>query len=198
MAKRRGKQSSKQKATVPAIKVGDPTPEQRQHADYVEQDIIHAESFNRATVHRIRQQSSLRKLCEDGQISEEQLFAAQQIAHVAEMLERNVSVRCASLEARVDHAGSARDVLVERLGLVRMEVAYSKWRTSIAMPRRMIVDMVLEDRSLFTTARVYRVSWPKAKRLLGNALDHWCDLMTDARRSVDEEDLLRAQTRACA
>lgn len=191
------------KATAPKLEparadTNAPTPEQRQHSAYVEDDIIHAESFTRATVHRIRQQSSLRKLCDDGQISEDNLFAAQQIARVAEMIERNAAVRCASLEARVDYAGSARDVLVERLGMVRMEVAYTAWRTSIPMPRRMIVDMVLEDRSLFVTARVYRVGWPRAKRMLRDALDRWADLMAKARNEVDEVDLIRAQSRACA
>lgn len=168
------------------------------HGDYHYDDIIHVESFTRATVHRIRQQSSIRKLLDDGQITDEQFYAAQSIARVAEMIQRNVSVRCASLEARVDCAGSGRDILVERLGAVRMEAVYTKWRTSIAVPRRMIVDMVLEDRSLFTTARVHGVGWPRAKRLLGDALDRWNDLMERARKDIDQDDVDRAHARACA
>lgn len=161
-------------------------------------DIIHAESFTRATVQRIRQYSALADMHERGRLTDDQFFAAQQIARVAEMIQRNASVRSGTIDARVDNAGSAKDILVERLGMVRMEVAYSKWRTSIATPRRMIVDMVLEDRSLFATARVYHVGWPKAQRMLRDALDLWTELLWRARREVDAEDLERAQIRACA
>lgn len=108
-------------------------------------------------VHRIRQTSSLRKLLDNNQITEDQSYAAQDIARVAGMIQRNASVRCASLEARIDCASSGSDMLVERLCAVRREMIYTKWCTSIAMPRRMIVDMVLEDRSLFATARTYGV-----------------------------------------
>lgn len=166
--------------------------------DAYRDDIIHAETFTRATVNRFRQYSALGEMHERGQLTDDQFYAAQQIARVAEMIQRNASVQCASLEARVDYAGSAKDILVERLGQVRMEVAYSKWRTSIAMPRRMILDMVLEDRSLFVTARVYRVGWPRAKRLLREALDLWCELLWKARKDIEQEDLDRAQFRACA
>lgn len=190
--------SAKAKALPIAQQIMGPTPEQEQQARYIREEIIHAESFTRATVHRIRQASSLRKLFDDRQLTDAQYYAAVEIAHVAEAIERNVAVRCASLESRVDCSGSARNILVERLGYVRMEATYTKWRTSIAVPRRMIVDMVLEDRSLFATARVYRVGWPKAKRMLGNALDHWNDLMERARRDIDQEDLDRAHSRACA
>ncbi|MGJ0236971.1 hypothetical protein ACQEPB_00420 [Novosphingobium fluoreni] len=166
-----------------------PTAEQVQHAEYHCDEVIHAESFTRAIVHRIRQVSSLGKLHENGQLSDAQYHAALEIAHVAEMIERQVSVRCASLEARVDCSGSARSVLIERLGAVRLEATYSKWRTSIALPRRMIVDMVLEDRSLFATARVYNVGWPRARRMLRDALDLWTELLERARKDIEQEDL---------
>jgi len=161
-------------------------------------DIIHIETFTRASVTRVRQYSALADMHERGQLTDEQFYATQQIAHVAEMILRNGSVQCASLEARVDNAGSAKDVLIERLGMVRMEAAYSKWRLSIPMPRRMILDMVLEDRSLFVTARVHRMGWPRAKRLLRESLDLWCELLWKANKTIDQEDLDRAQFRACA
>lgn len=179
-----------------AISLEGPNAFQRTHADYQEATIIHAETFTRAKVHRIRQQSSLRKLMDDGQLTEDQYWAAQEIAHVAEKLQRGLGARCASLEARVDCSGSGRDGLVEKLGYVRAEATYTRWRTSIAIPRRMIVDMVLEDRSLFATARTYGVGWPRAKRLLSNALDHWINLMAVTRHNLDEADLERAQIKA--
>ena len=195
---RKSRKKGQKKADAPAEKLLGPTAEQATHAPYHRDEIIHAETFTRVTVHRIRQQSSLRKLLDDGQITDDQYFAAGAIAYVAEMIERSVAVSCASLEARVDCAGSARHLLIERLGAVRMEAVYTKWRTAIAMPRRMIIDMVLEDRALFATARVYRVGWPRAKRLLKEALDLWNELMDRAYKEITQEDLDKAQARACA
>lgn len=193
-----GKKANAAANALGAVERGAPTAEQEQHAQYVREEIVHAETFTRATVHRIRQASSLRKLLDDGQITDAQFYAAEQIAYVAEMIERNVAVRCASMEARVDCSGSSRNALIERLGVARMEAVYTQWRTSIAMPRRMIVDMVLEDRGLFATARLYRVGWPRAKRLLANALDRWDELMQRAYKEIKQQDLDLAHARACA
>lgn len=194
------KRARKPKVMTPQIvvKMDGPTPEQHRHAIYEHKEILHAETFTRAMVHRIRQQSSLLKMYEDGNLTAEQFYAAQQIAHVAEMIQRNASVRCASLEARVDHSGSARDILIERLGMVRAEAAYTRWRTRIAVPRRMIVDMVMDDRSLYATARTYRIGWPRAKRLLRNALDMWIEIMDRVVKEIDEDRLDHAHRTACA
>lgn len=197
-ASRKIKRAHIEQAVATSDIIHAPTAAEVRQAEIYRDDIIHAESFTRATVNRVRQYSALSDMHSRGQITDDQFFAAQQIARVAEMIQRNASVQCASLEARVDYAGSAKDILVERLGFVRMEVAYSKWRTSIAMPRRMILDMVLEDRNLFVTARVYRVGWPKAKRLLREALDLWCELLWQARREIEQDDLDKAHMRACA
>lgn len=172
MAKRK---TRKAKQAV-VLQLEKPNAEQMKQQDYELDTIIHAETFTRTTVYRVRQQSSLRKMLDNGQLTEDQYWAAQEIAHVAEHLQRGVEARCASLEARVDCSGSGRDNLVEKLGYVRAEATYTRWRTSIAIPRRMIVDMVLADRGLFSTARLYNVSWPRAKRLLINALDRWNEL----------------------
>ncbi|MFX8813237.1 hypothetical protein ABTM61_20120, partial [Acinetobacter baumannii] len=81
----------------------------------------------------------------------------------AEAIERAVSVKCASMEARVDHAGSARDILVERLAAVRREQTYSRWRQTLPSPKRLVLDMVLTPRSLVATARVHNVPWRRAR-----------------------------------
>lgn len=178
-----------------AIQLEAPTVEQMHQQKYDLGTIIHAETFTRTTVYRVRQQSSLRKMLDDGQLTEDQFWAAQEIAHVAEHLQRGVGVRSASLEARVDCSGSSRDMLIEKLGYVRAEATYSRWRTSIAIPRRMIVDMVLADRALFATARTYHVGWPRAKRLLQNALDRWNELREQSIRSIGQNDLDKATLR---
>lgn len=184
-------------APLPAVEIAGPTPEQEQHADYVRGEIMHIETFTRATVHRVRQASSLLHLLDKGHLTAEQYFSALQIASVAEKIEKAVAVRCASLEARVDNSGSGRNVLVERIGSVRLERAYSQWRTRLPVPRRMVIDMVLEDRALFATARRYRVSWPRAKAMLANALDVWAEEMAKARRDIEQRDVDRAQAMAC-
>jgi hypothetical protein len=174
---------------APVTVIAEPNASQRRHAQYHQDEIIHVETFTRATVHRIRQQSSLRKLLDDDQIDEDQFFAALEIASVIEKLERNASVRCASLEARVDCSGSGTNVLVERLYHVRLERAYSTWRAKLPMPRRMILDMIVKDRALKATARVHNMGWPRAKRLLGNALHEWAKDRKAAFDGIDERDL---------
>ncbi|WP_260928201.1 hypothetical protein [Novosphingobium sp. 9] len=168
----------------------DPTPEQRQHAPYHRDEILHVETFTRAIVHRVRHVSSFRAMRDKEQISDDQYQAALEIAFVAEMIERNVSVRGASLEARVDHSGSARNALVERLGLIRAEKAYTDWRQTLPMPKRMVIDMVIEDVSLVSIARRYRVGWIKARKCLLAALDRWENIRAKTWKDVDERDVL--------
>lgn len=144
---------------------------------------------------RRKSSSSLARMAESGQITLDQLAAAFEIAAVAERIQRSASLRCASLEARVDGSGSGRDVLVERLHLVRMEQAYTTWRERLPVPRRMIVDMVLSDQSLFVTARVHRMGWPKARQRLFRALDAWIEIRQRVWRDVDERDVLARYAR---
>jgi len=185
-------------APLPAVELMGPTDEQRRHAEYDRGEIVHAESFTRATVHRVRQASSLARMLDDGRLTMEQYGAALDIARVAEMIERSVAVRCASLEARVDNQGSSRDVLIENLTAARLEVAYTAWRQRLPMPKRMVIDMVLADRSLKATARVYRMGWPRAMSRLRDALDTWIDERERAWRQIDAPDLERAQARIAA
>lgn len=183
-------------APLPPIDLDGPTPEQRRHARYERDEIIHAETFTRATVHRVRRESSLAILHEHGRINAEQYIAALDIARIAQLLQRSVEVRCASLEARVDNQGSDRSVLIENLTMAKLEVVYSKWRNLLPMPRRMVIDMVTNDRSLKATARVYGMGYPRALSRLRDALDLWCELRERVWREYDGTDLLRAQARA--
>ncbi len=144
---------------------------------------------------RRKSSSSMARMHDKGEITGDQWAASQEIALVAEMIERSVSVRGASLEARVDGSGSGRDVLVERLHMVRMERAYTQWRQYLPMPKRMVIDMVLGDRELFVTARVHGMGWPRARRLLLGALDRWIDIRERVWRDVDERDVLARYAR---
>jgi hypothetical protein len=136
-----------------------------------------------------RRQSPIDRMYEDGQVTIEQQNAAHEIESVAEAIERGVSVRGASLEARVDNAGAGRDMLIESLGRVRLEVAYTAWRNHLPMPRRMILDMILSNRSLVATARVYGVPWRQARQRLLDALDLWLSLKAATWKAIDAEDV---------
>lgn len=138
-----------------------------------------------------RRQSPIDRMYESGQITIEQQNAANEIASVAEAIESSVGVRGASLEARVDNSGAGRDALVEHFSRVRMEIAYTAWRDRLPMPRRMYLDMVLTNRSLVATARVYGVAWRPARKRLIEALDRWSDIKEATFRNVDQEDVER-------
>ena len=169
--------------------------EAQQHGDYREEFVTEVDSNTKAQTLVNRSKSSLRLMNENGTLSDDQYYAALQIAGVAERIESAVAVRGASMEARVDCSGSGRSAIVESLGAVRMERAYTEWRGRLPMPRRMFVDMVLTDGNLFATARKYGMGWPKAKRQLANALDLWPDIYRRAMKEIDQEDLDAAHRR---
>lgn len=191
---------------LPGVELVGPTPEQMAQAHYDEGFVNHVDTNTKAKAYRRRTKSALEELRDNGAISDVQLFSAQQIAKVAEKIERAVGVACASLEARVDNASGDRDALIETIHAARLEKAYTLWRTRIPMPRRMLIDMVTEDQRLFATARKYGVGWPKAKRQLRTALDLWVGIYTQVVQAMDQDDLNRAharifgeeQIRACA
>lgn len=169
-------------------------PEVFQHGDYAEVTVV-AEDRSQATVRRNRSTSPLLTLYERGSINEDQYEAAIEIARVAEMIASPVGLRSASLEARVDNSGSAKDLLVEHIGIVRLEATYSRWRQQLPMPRRMVIDMVVDGSPVFVTARRYRIGLPKAKKVLRKALDSWIQLREKFEAEIDQEDVEAAHLR---
>jgi len=164
--------------------------------DYAEVTIVEAERSSQATVLRAKDRSPLLDLRNRGVISDEQYAAACEIATVVERMEATVGIRSASLEARVDNSGAARDLLIETLSQVRREVAYSLWRQWLPYPKRMVIDMVVLQRPTFATARRYKMGLPKAKARLIRALDNWDDAKERVRKMLDEQDVLAAHQRA--
>jgi hypothetical protein len=171
---------------------------------YEDEFVMHVETGTKAQTKRRKSISSLVRMHESGSIDNAQFEAALRIAGVAERIERSVAVRCASLEARVDCSSGNRDVLVEQLNQVRDEATYSRWRRRIPLPRRMILDMILVDRPMATTARTHGVRWEDrngnkgARSLLLDALDLWCDLRERVSKEIDEQDITRAHARIAA
>jgi hypothetical protein len=142
-----------------------------------------------------RRASPLERMRALGKISEDELAAGEEIASVAEMIERTVGVRSNSLEARVDYAGSARDALVESLGRIRMEVAYTAWRNSLVKPPRLVLDMILTNVSYVAIAARYEIPYRIARKRLVSALRAWPEFKYLARIDVKPEDVIETYQR---
>lgn len=171
------------------------TPELERRGWYATETVMHVETGTRVETKRRRRQSAIEALRDRGQLTNDHVCAAQQIASVAESIRRHVSVRCSSVEARVDCGGSAHSALMERLRQVRLERTFGLWRSRIRVPRAMLIEMIVKDNALKETARSYRVGWPRAMRMLEDALDQWNDIMQVVAREIDERDLEAAHNR---
>lgn len=175
--------------------------EARSQGGYVEEDVMHVETGTRAVTFRRRSLSSLVRMHQLGTLDNAQFEAAIRIARIAERIGSDASVRCNNLAARVDCSSTSRDALVERLNQVRDEMTYTRWRRLIPLPRRMILDMVLVDRPLATTARIYGRRWESRNGIKGgretfvDALDLWNDLRERVGKDFDERDLMVAHAR---
>lgn len=135
-------------------------------------------------------QAPLSRLLEAGHIDREQHEWACEIAAVAESIERDVAIKGASWEMRVDCSGSGRLNLAEGVMRVRREMAYSWWRERIPHPRRAVLDMLIGEPLPFSAvARRYRMGHRRTKRLLIDAINLWPDAMDHA--DVDREEIDR-------
>lgn len=170
-------------------------PEAERHGDYAEVTVV-ADDSSQARVKRNRMTNPLLTLYENGIIDADQFDASTEIARIAEEITRPVGLRSASLEARVDNSGSAKNLLIENLSRVQLEATYNSWRYKLPMPRRMIVDMIVEQRPLAATSRIYRVGYRKARSRLIDALNEWIRIREEIRKAIDERDLAAAQFRA--
>jgi hypothetical protein len=124
-----------------------------------------------------------------GKVSADEKAAGEQIAAIYEMIQRDVSVRSSSIEARVDNSGSARDVLIESLGRIRMEVAYRAWRSAIPKPAGMILAMITTNQSYVAVAKRYRLNFKTARKRLLSALRMWPEFRILAKYQAEEADV---------
>jgi hypothetical protein len=172
-----------------------PTPEAERQGSYADVTVV-ADDRSQARVRRNRTTNPMMELFERGSIDEDQYDAAVEISRVAEAISRPAGMRSASLEARVDNSGSAKNLLIEHLGWVRMEKAYSIWRTRLPMPKRMVIDLVTGATTLNTAARRYRMRKNRARTRLVDALNSWIGLCEEMREKIDERDVESAHHRA--
>ncbi|MEM6907190.1 MAG: hypothetical protein AAF494_00805 [Pseudomonadota bacterium] len=134
------------------------------------------------------QQGSLARLFMGGHISVDQLAWSAEIRAIAERIGRDVGIGTVSLETRVDCGNSGRARLVESLGRVRAEVAYTHWRAQLEQPRP-VLALIVDDVSVRAVGRTYRMRDESARGLLREALDAWPDHCTDARDRITQDDL---------
>jgi hypothetical protein len=140
-----------------------------------------------ARVPERQRQSPLARMVKIGSISAEELASAHEICRVVEIIDRDVMVSCSSLEARVDHSGSGRNILIESLGRIRAEVAFQAWHEMIPMPRAMIMDMIVRDVNYRQTSNKYNINWRTARKRLKTALRLWETVKIEARHKITEE-----------
>ncbi len=139
------------------------------------------------------QQGALARLCLSGGIDGEQLASAEEIAAIAEHIAQDVTVSSASLEARVDQSRSGDGTFFERLGQVRREVAYTRWRAEVRGPLNAVLDMIVGDAVGFTVvARRYGMHNRRAKQLLIDALDLWPRILGGVCKEIDPATLAAA------
>ncbi|HEY0116272.1 MAG TPA: hypothetical protein VGB54_11160 [Allosphingosinicella sp.] len=140
-----------------------------------------------------RNQGALARLWKNGEIDSEQLHAAVEIAAVAERIGADVAVKTASLETRVDATRMGDGTFHERLGQVRREMAYTRWRAEVRGPIAAVLDMIVGEPEGFTiVAKRYRMHNRKAKRLLIDALDLWPRILGGVCKEVDDATLAAA------
>lgn len=135
-------------------------------------------------------QGAIARLYQDGHIDVDQMQWAMEIAHAAESIQRDVDVRGASYEMRVDYSGSGRDALIEGIIRVQMHVAYTWWRSRIPEPRRAVLAMLIGEPISYSTAALrYRMGRKRARRLLIHSIDLWAEAMDHADTIVDKQSL---------
>ena len=139
-------------------------------------------------------QGALARLYQSGAISIEQLGSALEIAAEVERIGADVSVKTASLETRIDISRSGHDMFFESLGRVRRAVAYSRWRAELprvseGMGAAPVLAMIVDDIGIVEAARQFGIHRRRAKRVLIAAVDLWPQVLGEAIRDVDAEDL---------
>ena len=144
-------------------------------------------------------QGSVARLFENGHLTIDQLAASQQIRTVAERIGRDVGMRSMSMETRVDANRRAGDIFFERLGAVRAEVAYGRWRGALRDMRKgkAVTDVVLDDLACRTAAKTHGMRDATLRRHLSDALDLWFELVGDVCKEIGEEEKAAAEAR-CA
>lgn len=135
---------------------------------------------------------ALARLYRSGAIDAHQLADACEIRAIAQRIGADVAIGTVSLETRVDQSRRFDGTFYEKLGAVRAEVAYGRWRAWLHNPA-VVLAMIVDDVPYSQAARRFRMRAAKAKAMLISALDAWPDFQRDARDEIDERRLRAAE-----
>lgn len=136
-------------------------------------------------------QGALARMYAAGDLSADELAAADEIRTVHERIGRDVGCRTVSLETRVDSSLNADARIFEKLGQVRAEVAYSAWRRQLPHPG-LVLAIIIQDVGISIAARHWRMRNAGARQLLTGALALWRREQDLACRTVDAAELAAA------
>jgi hypothetical protein len=140
-----------------------------------------------------KEQSSIARMFVAGDIDQDQFAWAEEIALIAEFIERDVAIKISTYTPRIDCSATAKDVLVEGIIMVRREIAYGWWRNAIPSPKRAVLDMLTgEPKSFSAIARQYRMHKRRAKALLIRSIDLWPSAMEYAEKEADAASIAAA------
>jgi hypothetical protein len=154
-----------------------------------------ATAQTREHAHRT-QQGAIARMFEAGHINGDELEWAAEIAEVADLIMRDVSLASASWETRVDCNGTSKDKLLEGVRRVRLEMAYGWWRDRISEPKTAILAMLTGETEAYSTvAARHRMGKKRARKLLISAIDLWPEAVEWAEKRVDREDIDQAHAR---
>jgi hypothetical protein len=132
------------------------------------------------------------RLCTAGHIDADQLAAAISIRMVHDRIGRDVAIGTMSMETRVDQSRSGDGTFFEKLGAVRAEVAYTRWRQALDRPAP-VLALIVEDHACREVARRHHMRDASLRRMLTMALDLWFEILGRVRKEVTSAELALAQ-----
>lgn len=129
-----------------------------------------------------------------GAISDDQAAWADEIAAAAASIAADVSLKASSLRPRDVDQDPRWNQADERIGIIWMHMAYTRWREQLPAPKQVVLDMLTGERiSINAAAGRHRVHKRKARRWLIEALDRWPDCQRAARDELRPADLAAMQ-----
>ena len=138
-------------------------------------------------------EGALSRLYLSGAIDSELLAAGELIALVFRRITSDVAVRTANLEPQIDSGIDADALLWEKLGTVRLEMAYSAWRRDLGAGATVAIAVIIDDVGIAAAARRGHMHVRRARKLLIDALELWGIHWIGVCRHIDEDDVLDAQ-----
>lgn len=123
-------------------------------------------------------QGAIARLHQSGAIDDEQLAAAALVTWVYDRIARDVTVRTASMETRVDRSPHGKATR-EALWVMEMELAYSRWRTMLGAKAGPVLDVIIHDRGLVDVATDASMGPPRLRRMVADALTSWAQIWSE-------------------